>query len=846
LQHPSFQNQTYLISKKIKNSAYQMDNSLKNKNFDIYETKFHFNELFSEFRQPVFVLNKNNEIVYVNKNFLTFFGYNEKDVIGKKTTLFRSSKRVNTRSNQQQVNCQENDWIGEITLKKASGKEFLASITTSKLLDSEYKFGIISNLSNYENTERELLIQKAYLDELFESSPEAVVLLDNKDRILRINQEFSRMFGYTEDEIKGKLLNNLVVPQDLSEEANNISKTIFDGTKVNIESVRQHKSGAKIHVSILGAPIEISEGQIGIYGIYRDISERKQGEEALKKANYEAEKANQELVEINEYLEKTTTLAKEMTIQAELASAAKSEFLANMSHEIRTPMNGIIGMTDLALNTQLTDEQREYLEIVRSSSDSLLTIINDILDYSKIEAGKLELERVDFSLRSTIAEMMKTFAIRAYQKSLELTYYIEKDVPDVLIGDPSRLRQILINLIGNSLKFTSEGEIVLNVYKEMEFDNTITLKFAVSDTGMGIPKNKQKHIFNAFTQADGSTTRRFGGTGLGLTICRQLTELMQGNIWLESPAQIIKPETGGLGSTFYFTAKLTVSDKQIDPIPKLEIEKLKHMPILIVDDNATNRRFLKELLNGMELNTEQIDNGFSALEMLESAYESNNPFKILITDGQMPDIDGFQLAETIRKKTYFDDLIIMMLTSAGKRGDGAKCKKLNIASYLMKPISQIDLINSISIAIGSKNGGKTSTTAELITKHSLCERENMLNILIAEDNLINQKLAIKMLEKHGYKASIANNGKEAISMMQKEKFDIILMDIQMPEMDGHEATYKIREIERKTGEHIPIIALTAHAMKGDKDKCISSGMDDYVSKPIKVDELISTIKKLIK
>ena len=688
------------------------------------------------------------------------------------------------------------------------------------------------------NTKNEQKFQKAYLEQIFENSPEAIVILDDNDKVIRINAEFTKLFGYTLEESKGKLLNKLIVPPGLASEAESFSKFIINGKNLSVDSIRQDKNGNQIHVSILGAPIEISKGKIGVYGIFRDITDRKKSEEALKKAIDESEAANKELLEINEYLEKTTLLAKEMTIHAELANAAKSEFLANMSHEIRTPMNGIIGMTDLALTTGLNKEQTEYLKIVKSSSESLLTIINDILDYSKIEAGKMELEKVDFDISKIVGNTMKHIAVRAHEKSIELAYYISKDIPDFLIGDPSRLSQIIMNLIGNAIKFTSQGEVVLQIEKKDSKNDTMELLISVSDTGIGIPENKKNRIFGAFTQADGSTTRKYGGTGLGLSICKQLVALMDGKIWIESPTKKIKSKNGSPGSTFFFTVKLKKSKRQHKTDLVTAKKSIKKMPVLIVDDNETNRKFLYDLLLNLDMNPTKVNSGESALKSLKLAVKSNKPFKLMITDGQMPGMDGFLLSKKVREKEEYNNLQIMMLTSAGKRGDGKRCQDLNIGSYLMKPVTQMDLLNSLNLMMGAKEN--VNDESKLVTRHTLRENIPQLNILLAEDNLINQKLVVRLLEKDGHKIEIANNGVEVLALMEKNKFDVILMDIQMPEMDGFETTISIR----KKNIEIPIIALTAHAMKGDREKCMEVGMNGYLSKPIKAEELKSELQNI--
>ncbi len=645
---------------------------------------------------------------------------------------------------------------------------------------------------------------------LYDSSRDAIMVLTPEKGFLGGNPSAIRLFG-CRDEAEF----TSCAPADLSPEyqPGGILSTVMAQQKMAtamqegsnfFEWTHQRIDGSQFIATVLLTRMEL-DGEMTLQATVRDITDQKQAAEALKSAKEAAEVANR----------------------------AKSEFLASMSHEIRTPMNAIIGMTELVLDTELNPSQREYLKLVEESADSLLIIINDILDFSKIEAGKLDLEEIAFGLRERVGDVMKSLAVRAHNKQLELAWRIDPDTPDALVGDPVRLGQIILNLVGNAIKFTEQGEVVLQVSCESRTDSHAVLHFSVRDTGIGVTGDKLAKIFEAFTQADTSTTRRHGGTGLGLAITSRLVRLMDGQIRAESEV--------GEGSTFHFTVRFGLETDGL-PGPTIARATVRDTPVMIVDDNNTNRLILEEMTRNWGMHPVVAASADEAINRLRQAHQQGARVPLLLSDVHMPDVDGFTLTEWIRQDPNLADTTVIILTSGFRRDDLKRCDDLDIAARLIKPVKQSELLSAIELSLGA---AASVTEGAKVTGGECTEMLPPLSVLLVEDGLTNQILATALLEKYHHSVVVAGNGKEAIEALASERFDVVLMDVEMPEMDGLEATTVIRAQEKQTGKHIPIIAMTAHAMKGDRDRCIAAGMDDYVSKPIRTQQLFDTLKSVL-
>jgi PAS domain S-box-containing protein len=683
-----------------------------------------------------------------------------------------------------------------------SDVKFLTSVASQIALALERK-----------QSEAALRENEAQFKDLFDHAPVAYHELDREGRIVRTNLTEQRLLGYTAEEMQGRLAWEFIL-EKISLEA--VKAKLSGNSELHpVERTFIRKDGSLVPMLIKDQLMYDVIGNItGIRSTLHDISERKEIEAELKQAR-----------------------------DAALESARlKSEFLANMSHEIRTPMNGVIGMTGLLLDTDLDEEQRDFAETIRSSGDSLLTIINDILDFSKIEAGKLQFETLDFNLSNAVEGAVELMAERARDKKIELASLIHSDVTTRLQGDPGRLRQILTNLLGNAIKFTEHGEVIVRAEKEAETDDDIMVRFTVTDTGIGIDEAAQRRLFQAFTQADGSTTRKYGGTGLGLAISKQLAEMMGGQIGVDS--------VPGKGSSFWFTARFTKQPCEA-PESLVSTASLNDLHALIIDDNATNRKILCHQLSSWGMIHRDVDSGALALEMLRAAAVLGKPYDLAILDLMMPGMDGFDLARRIKGDPNIAGTHLVLLTSYGQRGDCATAREAGVAAYLTKPIRQSQLFdcltNVVSRAVVEPGQQLESQDdpAGLITRHVLKEKTMSQTklILLAEDNIVNQKVAVRQLQKLGYRADPVANGREAVEALERIPYDLVLMDCQMPEMDGYEATAEIRRREGQT-KHTIIVAMTANALQGDRENCLAAGMDDYISKPVKVVDLETVLQRV--
>ncbi|MGA2585971.1 MAG: response regulator [Candidatus Aminicenantales bacterium] len=783
-----------------------------------HSNPFFLESLLNSLNDGIVSMDKKNMITEWNQAAERIFGYLRQEVLGKNLDrLIGGSKSLEATLVTANVMMKRQRIVNLETVRfRHDGTPVPVSISASPILSDDKFLGsvaIYKDITEWKRREeeqrlieREIRALKEFNETIVTSLAEGIVLENAKGFITFANPTLEKLLGYSPGDLIGSHWKALVHPAELKK----IKEKTRSRTKTTIEHYESRfmtKDGKAIPVLVSAQSLFYKTRFKGVLSAISDITPQKDIERELQTAKEEALSANR----------------------------AKGEFLANMSHEIRTPMNGIIGMIELALGTSLTTEQKDFLKAARASAESLLKILNDILDFSKIEAGMIEFESISFNLRDSITDIVATLALAAHKKNLELACRVSPTIPDLVVGDLGRLRQIIVNMVSNAIKFTEKGEVVVEVKAESRTDRDIVLHIAVKDTGIGIPAAKKDDIFRAFVQADGSMTRKYGGTGLGLAISSQLVEMMGGKIWVDS--------TVGKGSTFHFTTRLELRKQAEPPRSAVEPKVLQDLPVLIVDDNATNRSILKEMLESWSMKPVVADSGLSALSLLKIRERNRNPIKLALVDSNMPGMDGFSLIDRIKNDPAFSGSTILMLTSAERLGDLKKSKDLGIAAYLTKPIKPSALFDAIMMGLGSASLNKEERP--LVTGQYLRENRRHLRILLAEDNLINQKVAVRLLEKNGHKITAADDGKKVLGAWKKEHFDLILMDVQMPELNGFEVTTAIRKAEKKTKAHVPIVAMTAHTMKGDRERCLDAGMDDYLSKPLRPEELLATIERVV-
>ena len=784
-----------------------------------WETDRTFRTLFADSAEPYLLIIRNS-IVDCNKAALAVLGATREQVVGLSPVDISPARQPDGSASA--VKAREViehayatggsrfEWVH----RRMNGSDFWAEVVLTPIPLGEERALFVSwrDITERKQFETSLAAERNLLQALVNAVPDRVYAKDVLGQFTLNNRAHLNALGCaTQQEALGKTDASFRPKEVAAKCFADDMQVLTDGQPiVNREETWVNLDGSETYALATKVPLFDRSGRItGLVGVTRDITLRKRAEAILKLTNLQ--------------LEETTREARRLAAEAGQASVAKSEFLANMSHEIRTPMNGVIGMTGLLLDTELTDEQRQYAEIVKASAESLLSIINDILDFSKIEARKMELEHIDFDLRSTLEGAADLLSPKAHEKGLRLAAIIAADVPGFLRGDPGRLRQILVNLAGNAVKFTERGEVIVRATLEDEDERRATVRFSVSDTGIGISRENLERLFMPFTQVDGSTTRRFGGTGLGLAISKQLVEMMGGTIGADS--------VEGKGSTFWFTA---VMEKQPEDAPRqtFTAADLAGSRVLVVDDFSANRQLVVALLRGWGCESADVATASAALDLLRGAAVAGKPFDAAVLDMQMPDVDGLTLGRAIKADPRVASTALIMMTSLGQRGDAKQFQEAGFAAYLTKPVRHQHMHDCLALALGRRSDQESSPP--LITKHTIAEaksRRSRVKVLLAEDNLVNQRVALAMLHKIGYQADAVKNGREVLAALENGRFDLVLMDCQMPEMDGYEAARAIRNTDAAYNR-IPIVALTANAMEGDRDLCLSAGMNAYIAKPV--------------
>ena len=797
---------------------------------ELRQSEEKYRAFFTTSQDCVFITSLGGELIDCNDAAVELFGYESREeVLSRKVTELYLNPEERMKH---LAILQEKGFTREypVAMKKKDGSVISTLISSIVRKDAKGEVigfqGTVRDVTDRENAERALRESESKLNQVVSAAQDAIVILDPRGNIVLWNESAVRIFGYPLEEALGQNLHRLLAPARYQQGYEQGFAAFLQSGKGRavgkvLELTALRKSGEEFPVELSLSSMQL-KGKWHAIGILRDITERRRSQD--------------ELIETNAQLELAIARSNEMALQAELASMAKSEFLANMSHEIRTPMNGVIGMTGLLLDTELSDEQRQYAELARASGQALLSVVNDILDFSKIEARKLDLEILDFNLLTILEDTADLLAFRAHEKGLEMVCMVDPETPLLLKGDPGRLRQVLANITGNAIKFTPSGSVTIHAGLERQDEGSAVIRFVVSDTGIGIPDNRLHALFSPFTQVDGSTTRKYGGTGLGLSISKQLVELMGGQIGVESEL--------GKGSTFWFTA---VFEKQVDVVasPQETTTDLCGMRILLVDNHAASRLFLATLLHHWGCRLDETGNGARVLSLLQKASAGGDPYQAVLINMQTTEIDGDELGRSIKNDPQCHDTVLIMMSSLGRRGDVGRLEAAGLGTYLAKPVRQGQLHDCLALARKGKTQEPITATSHAVTRHPVYRvRRSRARILLAEDNIINQQLAIALLKRLGYRADVVANGKEALEALRTIPYDLVLMDCHMPEMDGYEATRWIRTPQSSVQNHaLPIIALTARAMKGDREECLQAGMSDYLMKPVDPQALAAMLDK---